>query len=91
MCTITYGPQAASDLIEDRGWQLREAFTVITSASLFVPSIVTSFHTTSGVNLDGHRRFAREEGFAGYQASYRTGMAKLRSCSGGVLNWGSRR
>ena len=30
-----------------------------------------------GVILDGHRRFARAEGFDGYTESYRTGMAKL--------------
>jgi short-chain Z-isoprenyl diphosphate synthase len=36
-----------------------------------------------GVILDGHRRFAREEGFADYQASYRAGMAKLEE----LLTW----
>ncbi len=36
-----------------------------------------------GVILDGHRRFAREEGSGGYQASYRTGMAKLEE----LLGW----
>lgn len=36
-----------------------------------------------GVILDGHRRFAREEGFVGYQASYRAGMAKLEE----LLGW----
>ena len=36
-----------------------------------------------GVILDGHRRFAREEGFAGYETSYRTGMAKLEE----LLGW----
>lgn len=36
-----------------------------------------------GVILDGHRRFAREEGFANYQASYRAGMAKLEE----LLGW----
>jgi short-chain Z-isoprenyl diphosphate synthase len=36
-----------------------------------------------GVILDGHRRFARAEGLAEYQESYRTGMAKLRE----LLGW----
>jgi short-chain Z-isoprenyl diphosphate synthase len=36
-----------------------------------------------GVILDGHRRFAREEGYANYQASYRAGMAKLEE----LLGW----
>jgi short-chain Z-isoprenyl diphosphate synthase len=36
-----------------------------------------------GVILDGHRRFAREEGYASYQASYRAGMAKLEE----LLGW----
>lgn len=36
-----------------------------------------------GVILDGHRRFAREEGFASYEASYRAGMAKLEE----LLEW----
>jgi short-chain Z-isoprenyl diphosphate synthase len=36
-----------------------------------------------GVILDGHRRFAREEGFGNYQASYRAGMAKLEE----LLGW----
>jgi short-chain Z-isoprenyl diphosphate synthase len=36
-----------------------------------------------GVILDGHRRFAREEGLADYTTSYRSGMAKLRE----LLHW----
>ena len=36
-----------------------------------------------GVILDGHRRFARQEGHAEYTASYRIGMAKL----GEFLGW----
>ncbi len=36
-----------------------------------------------GVILDGHRRFAREEGYADYRASYRAGMAKLEE----LLGW----
>lgn len=36
-----------------------------------------------GVILDGHRRFARAEGLAEYQESYRSGMAKLRE----LLGW----
>jgi short-chain Z-isoprenyl diphosphate synthase len=36
-----------------------------------------------GVILDGHRRFAREEGHAHYQTSYRAGMAKLEE----LLSW----
>lgn len=36
-----------------------------------------------GVILDGHRRFAREEGYASYEASYRAGMAKLEE----LLGW----
>lgn len=36
-----------------------------------------------GVILDGHRRFARAEGLAEYQESYRSGMAKLRE----LLRW----
>lgn len=36
-----------------------------------------------GVILDGHRRFAREGGYASYQASYRAGMAKLEE----LLSW----
>jgi len=36
-----------------------------------------------GVILDGHRRFAREEGHLDYQASYRAGMAKLEE----LLAW----
>ena len=36
-----------------------------------------------GVILDGHRRFAREEGHVDYQASYRAGMAKLEE----LLGW----
>ncbi len=36
-----------------------------------------------GVILDGHRRFAREEGHASYQDSYRAGMAKLEE----LLGW----
>jgi short-chain Z-isoprenyl diphosphate synthase len=36
-----------------------------------------------GVILDGHRRFAREEGFTSYEASYRVGMAKLEE----LLGW----
>lgn len=35
-----------------------------------------------GVILDGHRRFARAEGLAEYQESYRSGMAKLREFLG---------
>jgi short-chain Z-isoprenyl diphosphate synthase len=35
-----------------------------------------------GVILDGHRRFAREEGYASYEASYRAGMAKLEELFG---------
>jgi short-chain Z-isoprenyl diphosphate synthase len=36
-----------------------------------------------GVILDGHRRFAREEGYLNYEASYRAGMAKLEE----LLGW----
>lgn len=36
-----------------------------------------------GVILDGHRRFAREEGFGNYKLSYRAGMAKLEE----LLGW----
>jgi short-chain Z-isoprenyl diphosphate synthase len=36
-----------------------------------------------GVILDGHRRFAREEGHVNYEASYRAGMAKLEE----LLGW----
>ncbi len=36
-----------------------------------------------GVILDGHRRFAREEGFASYEESYRAGMVKLEQ----LLEW----
>ena len=36
-----------------------------------------------GVILDGHRRFARAEGLADYQLSYRTGMAKADE----LLEW----
>lgn len=36
-----------------------------------------------GVILDGHRRFAREEGYQDYQESYRAGMAKLEE----LLGW----
>jgi short-chain Z-isoprenyl diphosphate synthase len=35
-----------------------------------------------GVILDGHRRFARAEGFPDYATSYRTGMAKLEEFLG---------
>lgn len=35
-----------------------------------------------GVILDGHRRFARAEGYADYQESYRSGMAKLEEFLG---------
>lgn len=35
-----------------------------------------------GVILDGHRRFARDEGHADYTTSYRTGMAKLEEFLG---------
>ena len=35
-----------------------------------------------GVILDGHRRFARAEGFADYQDSYRSGMEKLKEFLG---------
>jgi short-chain Z-isoprenyl diphosphate synthase len=35
-----------------------------------------------GVILDGHRRFARAEGYADYQDSYRSGMAKLKEFLG---------
>ncbi len=33
-----------------------------------------------GVILDGHRRFARDEGYPDYTTSYRIGMAKLEEC-----------
>jgi short-chain Z-isoprenyl diphosphate synthase len=36
-----------------------------------------------GVILDGHRRFAREEGHVNYEASYRAGMEKLEE----LLGW----
>ena len=36
-----------------------------------------------GVILDGHRRFAREEGHVNYEASYQAGMAKLEE----LLGW----
>jgi short-chain Z-isoprenyl diphosphate synthase len=36
-----------------------------------------------GVILDGHRRFARDEGYSSYQDSYRAGMAKLEE----LLGW----
>ena len=36
-----------------------------------------------GVILDGHRRFAREEGHPDYETSYRAGMAKLEE----LLGW----
>ncbi len=36
-----------------------------------------------GVILDGHRRFARDEGYTDYSPSYRIGMAKLEEC----LDW----
>jgi short-chain Z-isoprenyl diphosphate synthase len=36
-----------------------------------------------GVILDGHRRFARAEGYSDYQDSYRIGMAKLQE----LLGW----
>jgi short-chain Z-isoprenyl diphosphate synthase len=35
-----------------------------------------------GVILDGHRRFARAEGYSDYQDSYRIGMAKLQEFLG---------
>jgi short-chain Z-isoprenyl diphosphate synthase len=35
-----------------------------------------------GVILDGHRRFARAEGYSDYQDSYRSGMAKLQEFLG---------
>src|SRR5487761_2083636 len=35
-----------------------------------------------GVILDGHRRFARAEGYSDYQDSYRSGMAKLEEFLG---------
>lgn len=35
-----------------------------------------------GVILDGHRRFARAEGLSDYEASYRSGMAKLEEFLG---------
>ena len=37
------------------------------------------------VIMDGHRRYARTEGLASYQASYRVGMAKLME----MLTWSS--
>jgi short-chain Z-isoprenyl diphosphate synthase len=36
-----------------------------------------------GVILDGHRRYARDEGYSNYQDSYRAGMAKLEE----LLGW----
>ena len=36
-----------------------------------------------GVILDGHRRYARDEGYSSYQDSYRAGMAKLEE----LLGW----
>ena len=38
-----------------------------------------------GVVLDGHRRFARQEGLPNYQASYRAGMARFED----FLEWSS--
>lgn len=35
-----------------------------------------------GVILDGHRRYARDEGYDDYTTSYRIGMAKLEECLG---------